>query len=111
MEKVVLRIALIIILQKPELIHVILYLLKKYWLFIVLLIQSAVNENKNKYYYNIFLEKDSYKDKSYTQSFLFLFVYCKMLYFDRIEVSEGIDVNKTSESKECNVCSITINIF
>ena len=27
-----------------------------------------------------------------------------MLYFDRIEVSEGIDVNKTSESKECNVC-------
>ena len=84
---------------------------KKYLLFIVLLIQSAVNENKNKYYYNIFLEKDSYKDKSYTQSFLFLFVYCKMLYFDRIEVSEGIDVNKTSESKECNVCSITINIF
>ena len=104
MEKVVLRIVLIIILQKPELIHVILYLLKKYWLFIVLLIQSAVNENKNKYYYNIFLEKDSYKDKSDTQYFLFLFVYCKMLYFDRIKVSEAIDVNKTSESKECNVC-------
>ena len=27
-----------------------------------------------------------------------------MLYFDRIEVSEGSDVNKTSESKECDVC-------
>ena len=27
-----------------------------------------------------------------------------MLYFDRIEVSEGTDVNKTSESKECNIC-------
>ena len=27
-----------------------------------------------------------------------------MLYFDRIEVSEGIDINKTSESKECNIC-------
>ena len=27
-----------------------------------------------------------------------------MLYFDRIEVSEGIDVNETSESKECDVC-------
>ena len=26
-----------------------------------------------------------------------------MLYFDRIEVSEGIDVNKTSEPKECNI--------
>ena len=27
-----------------------------------------------------------------------------MLYFDRIHVSEGIDVNKTSASKECNLC-------
>ena len=27
-----------------------------------------------------------------------------MLYFDRIDVSEGIDVNKISESKECNIC-------
>ena len=27
-----------------------------------------------------------------------------MLYFDRIEVSEGKDVNKASKSKESNVC-------
>ena len=27
----------------------------------------------------------------------------QMLYFDRIDVSEGIDVNKTSESKACDV--------
>ena len=27
-----------------------------------------------------------------------------MLYFDRIDVSEGIDVNKTRESKECGIC-------
>ena len=27
-----------------------------------------------------------------------------MLYCDRIDVSEGIDVNKTSVSKECNIC-------
>ena len=27
-----------------------------------------------------------------------------MLYFDRINVSEGIDVNKTSESKERDIC-------
>ena len=27
-----------------------------------------------------------------------------MLYFDRIDVSEGIDVNKTSESKNCEIC-------
>ena len=28
----------------------------------------------------------------------------KMLYFDRIDVSEGIDVNKTSASKEYDIC-------
>ena len=27
-----------------------------------------------------------------------------MLYFYRIDVSEGIGVNKTSASKECNIC-------
>ena len=27
-----------------------------------------------------------------------------MLYYDRIEVSEGVDVNKVSESSECDVC-------
>ena len=28
-----------------------------------------------------------------------------MLYYDRIDVFEWIDVNKTSKSKECNICS------
>ena len=27
-----------------------------------------------------------------------------MLYVDRIDVSEGIDVNKKSASKECDIC-------
>ena len=27
-----------------------------------------------------------------------------MLYFDGIDVSEGIDVNKTSASKGCDIC-------
>ena len=27
-----------------------------------------------------------------------------MLYYDRTDVSQGIDVNKTSVSKECDVC-------
>ena len=26
------------------------------------------------------------------------------LYFDRIDVSEGVDVNKTSKLKECDIC-------
>ena len=31
-----------------------------------------------------------------------------MLYFDRIDVSEGIDINKASASKECNIGTISI---
>ena len=27
-----------------------------------------------------------------------------MLYCDRIDVSEGTDVNKTTASKKCNIC-------
>ena len=27
-----------------------------------------------------------------------------MIYYDRVDISEGIDVNKTSASKECDVC-------
>ena len=27
-----------------------------------------------------------------------------MLYFDKIDVSEGVDVNKISASKECDIC-------
>ena len=27
-----------------------------------------------------------------------------MLYYDRIDISEGIDVNKISASKECDIC-------
>ena len=28
----------------------------------------------------------------------------KMLYFDRVEVFEGTDADKTSASKECDIC-------
>ena len=28
----------------------------------------------------------------------------KMLYFDGIDVSEGIDINKTNKSKEYDIC-------
>ena len=27
-----------------------------------------------------------------------------MLYYDRIDFSGGIDINKTSSSKECDIC-------
>ena len=35
----------------------------------IVLIKSVDNNDKNQYYYNIFLEKDSYKGKSNTQYF------------------------------------------
>ena len=28
----------------------------------------------------------------------------KMLKYDKIDISEGIDINKTSASKECDIC-------
>ena len=28
----------------------------------------------------------------------------KILEYDRIDISEGIDINKTNKSKECNIC-------
>ena len=31
---------------------------------VIILIKSIVNKNKNEYYYNVFLQKGSYKDKS-----------------------------------------------
>ena len=36
---------------------------------VIIRIKSVVNKNKNEYYYNIFLEKGSYKDKSNTEYF------------------------------------------
>ena len=37
--------------------------------YVVILIKSVVNKNKNEHYYNLFLEKGFYKDKSNTQYF------------------------------------------
>ena len=64
----VLKIVLIITLQESELIHLNSLPIEKILTFhnVVILIKSVVNENKN-HYYNIFLEKGSYKDKSNIQ--------------------------------------------
>ena len=60
----VLQIVLIIILERSEFIHIILYLLKNIdFSCYIILIKSVANKNKNKYYSIIFLEKGRYKDK------------------------------------------------
>ena len=60
----VLQIVLIIILERSEFTHIILYLLKSIdCSCYIILIKSVANKNKNKYYSIIFLEKVWYKDK------------------------------------------------
>ena len=39
---------------------------------VIILIKSVANKNKNKYYYNIFLEKGLRKDKSNMNEFLYI---------------------------------------
>ena len=36
---------------------------------VIILMNSIINKNRNNYYYNVFLEKSSYKDKSDAQYF------------------------------------------
>ena len=50
------------------------------------------------------LEKGSCKYK-FNAVFLNECFLLQMLYFDRIDVSEGIDVNKTSPSKDYDICN------
>ena len=43
--------------------------------------------------------------KCYLQVFLDECLYeSQMLKYDRIDISEGIDINKTNASKECDIC-------
>ena len=37
-------------------------------------------------------------------SYIKFIILLYFIYYDRIDVSEDVDVNKTSESKECNIC-------
>ena len=57
---------------------------------VIILIKLVLNKDKNNYYYNIFLEKASHE-----------FMNLKKNKFTNKE--EGIDINKTSTSKECYI--------
>ena len=39
----------------------------------------------------------------------YILKFYKLIYSDRIDVSEGIDVNKTSALKECDICHYFLN--
>ena len=53
------------------------------------IVVRAVFHENNKYYLQVFLDECLYK----------LWI-IKMIYYDRIDISKGTDVNKTSASKE-----------
>ena len=58
--------------------------------------KSTFHKNKNNYNYNIFLEKVLYQlPKNHVNKYVFVSI---------INASERIDVNNTSESKECDIC-------
>ena len=61
---------------------------------VIILIKTVFNKDKNKYYYNIFLERALYKFLHKIET----------LYYDIIDVSEGIDVNKANDLKKCDIC-------
>ena len=73
----------------------------------LILIKSVVNENKNKYYYNIFLEKGSYKDKIDAKYFQNNVYILQMLYFDRID----LDLMLTKQGNQTSAMFVTISIF
>ena len=56
---------------------------------------DCFNENHNHYYYKVFLTHFQINNM-------------KMLYYDRINISEGIDINKTSTLKVCFIATISI---
>ena len=70
---------------------------------VIILIKSVISEYKINYY-NIFLEKGFHEDKSNTEYFQMNVCILQMLYFERIDVSEGTDIHKRSISRECDIC-------
>ena len=70
---------------------------------IILFIKLVFNKHNNNNYYNIFLEKSVCQLPKNNDKNKFLYK-LQMLYFNRIDVSEGAKVNKTSESRKCDIC-------
>ena len=65
---------------------------------VIILIESVFNKGQNHYYFNIFSEKQSNKN-------------INMIYDDKIDVFEEIDINKTNESKECDIWHYCFSFF
>ena len=70
---------------------------------VIIDIKSVWNKDQNHYYDNVVIKKCSYQlPKNCDKKNMFLFK-LEMLHYGRIGVSEGIDVDKKNESKECDI--------
>ena len=72
-------------------------------LHVIILIKSVFKKNQNHYYYNIFLKKNvviNYPKITINNT---KYVFVENIYFEKIDISEGIDLNKTSKSKEGDI--------
>ena len=98
--------ALITILEGSELIHIIFYQLKKGVTFynIIILIKSVANKNKNKYYYNVYLEKGLYKDK-------WMFVYFKYYIMIALTFLKELMLIKQVYQKSAIFVTISISLL
>ena len=65
----------------------------------IIAVRTVFHDN-NKYYPQFFLDECLYK--------LWIMNNIKMFYYDQTDVSEGINVKKTSGSKECNICHLLV---
>ena len=65
------------------------------------IIIRSVFEEDGKLYPQVFLDDTLYELSTQNVNCK---QYIKMLEYDRIDISEGIDINKTNLSKECDIC-------
>ena len=64
-----------------------------------------IDEDVNIYTATIIIRAIFAKDGKYSiLNYFYMMAFIKMLAYERIDISDGIDVNKSDESKECTLC-------
>ena len=69
----------------------------------IIFIISVYNRNKNK-------NNDNNKNKNENVHIDDIYIYIYMIHYDRTDISEETDVDKTNESKECDFCHMLMKV-
>ena len=75
---------------------------------VIILIKAVVNKYQNNYYYNIFLEKGSYKEKSNTENFYIYVCYKCYISVELRFLRESMLIKQVHQK---SVIFVTIGIF